>query len=178
MAGKNQAKKWAVPVLAAVCLLCLAVMTIALICTGTSSQKEFTPPPFEKTAVSGTPEVPEELGWQELDAQAFRVSVCGAVVLEGSQADVWLTNPESNTVWLKLRIMDADGVILGETGLIRPGEYVQSVTFDTVPAPGTAISMKVMAYEPETYHSAGAYEPETYHSAGAVTLNTTIQSGG
>ena len=97
MAGKNQAKKWAVPVLAAVCLLCLAVMTIALICTGTSSQKEFTPPPFEKTAVSGTPEVPEELGWQELDAQAFRVSVCGAVVLEGSQADVWLANPESNT---------------------------------------------------------------------------------
>lgn len=167
MAGKNQAKKWAVPVLAAVCLLCLAVMTIALICTGTSSQKEFTPPPFEKTAVSGTPEVPEELGWQELDAQAFQVGVCGAVVLEGSQADVWLTNPESNTVWLKLRIMDADGVILGETGLIRPGEYVQSVTFDTVPAPGTAISMKVMAYE-----------PETYHSAGTVTLNTTIQSGG
>ena len=180
MAGKNQAKKWAVPVLAAVCLLCLAVMTIALICTGTSSQKEFTPPPFEKTAVSGTPEVPEELGWQELDAQAFRVSVCGAVVLEGSQADVWLTNPESNTVWLKLRILDEDGEVLGETGLIRPGEYVQAVTFDTIPVSGTAISMKVMAYEPETYISMKvmAYEPETYHSAGAVTLNTTIQSGG
>ena len=117
--------------------------------------------------MSGIPDVPEELGWQELDAQAFQVGVCGAVVLEGSQADVWLTNPESNTIWLKLRILDEDGDVLGETGLIRPGEYVQSVTFDTVPAPGTAISMKVMAYE-----------PETYHSAGAVTLNTTIQSGG
>lgn len=167
MAGKNQAKKWAVPVLAAVCLLCLAVMTIALICTGTPSQKEFTPPPFDASVVSGTPEVPEELGWQELDAQTFRVSVCGAAVLEGSQADVWLTNPEGNNVWLKLRILDEDGEVLGETGLIRPGEYVQSVTFDTVPASGVEISMKVMAYE-----------PETYHSAGAVTLNTTIQSGG
>ena len=164
MAGKNQAKKWAVPVLAAVCLLCLAVMTIALICTGTSSQKEFTPPPFEKTAVSGTPEVPEELGWQELDAQAFQVGVCGAVLLEGNRADIWLTNPESNTVWLKLRIMDENGTVLGETGLIRPGEYVQSVTFDTIPAPGATISMKVMAYE-----------PETYHSGGAVTLNTVVQ---
>lgn len=167
MAGKNQAKKWAVPVLAAACLLCLAMMAAALVYTQSTSQGEFTPPPFDASAVSGTPEVPEELGWQELDAQAFRVSVCGAVVSEGSQADVWLTNPESNTVWLKLRIMDADGVILGETGLIRPGEYVQSVTFDTVPASGAEISMKVMAYE-----------PETYHSAGAVTLNTTIQSGG
>ena len=146
MAGKNQAKKWAVPVLAAACLLCLAMMAAALVYTQSTSQGEFTPPPFDASAVSGTPEVPEELGWQELDAQAFRVSVCGAVVSEGSQADVWLTNPESNTVC---------------------GEYVQSVTFDTVPASGAEISMKVMAYE-----------PETYHSAGAVTLNTTIQSGG
>ena len=167
MAGKNQAKKWAVPVLAAVCLLCLAMMAAALVYTQSPAQGKFTPPPFEASAVSGTPEVPEELGWQELDAQAFQVGVCGAVVLEGSQADVWLTNPESNTVWLKLRIMDENGTVLGETGLIRPGEYVQSVTFDTVPASGATISMKVMAYE-----------PETYHSAGAVTLNTTIQSGG
>ena len=167
MAGKNQAKKWAVPVLAAVCLLCLAMMAAALVYTQSPAQGEFIPPPFEESAVSGIPDVPEELGWQELDAQAFQVGVCGAVVLEGSQADVWLTNPEGNNVWLKLRIMDENGTVLGETGLIRPGEYVQSVTFDTVPAPGTAISMKLMAYE-----------PETYHSAGAVTLNTTIQSGG
>lgn len=167
MAGKNQAKKWAVPVLAAACLLCLAMMAAALVYTQSTSQGEFTPPPFDASAVSGTPEVPEELGWQELDAQVFRVSVCGAVVLEGNRADVWLTNPESNTVWLKLRIMDENGTVLGETGLIRPGEYVQAVTFDTIPVSGTAISMKVMAYE-----------PETYHSAGAVTLNTTIQSGG
>ena len=117
--------------------------------------------------MSGIPDVPEELGWQELDAQAFQVGVCGAVLLEGNRADIWLTNPEGNNVWLKLRILDEDGDVLGETGLIRPGEYVQPVTFDTVPAPGTAISMKLMAYE-----------PETYHSAGAVTLNTTIQSGG
>ena len=164
MAGKNQAQKWAVPVLAAICLLCLAMMAAVLVYTQSPAQGEFTPPPFEESAVSGIPEVPEELGWQELDAQVFRVSVCGAVVLEGNRADVWLTNPESNTVWLKLRIMDENGTVLGETGLIRPGEYVQAVTFDTIPVSGTAISMKVMAYE-----------PETYHSAGAVTLNTVVQ---
>ena len=185
MAQQKHRKNWAVPVLVIVCLLCLAMMAAALVYTQSPAQGEFTPPPFEESAVSGIPEVPEELGWQELDAQVFRVSVCGAVVLEGSQADVWLTNPESNIVWLKLRIvdgiigpvlrgvegeekyMDENGTVLGETGLIRPGEYVQSVTFDTVPASGATISMKVMAYE-----------PETYHSAGAVTLNTTIQSGG
>ena len=165
MTQQKNRKNWAVPVLAVVCLLCLAMMAAALVHTQSSAPGQFTPPSFDASAVSGTPDVPEELGWQELDAQAFRVSVCGAVVLEGSQADVWLTNPEENNVWLKLRILDEAGAVLGETGLIRPGEYVQSVTFNTVPASGTTISMKVMAYE-----------PDTYHSGGAVTLNTTIQS--
>ena len=164
MVQKNHRKNWAVPVLTVICLVCVAGMVTALLLTSRPVQGTFTPPPFEEAAVTGTPQVSEELGWQELDAQAFRVSVCGKVVLEGNQADVWLTNPESNTVWLKLRILDADGAVLGETGLIRPGEYVQSVTFDTVPASGATISMKVMAYE-----------PETYHSGGAVTLNTTVE---
>ena len=163
MAQQKHRKNWAVPVLVIVCLLCLAMMAAALVYTQSPAQGEFTPP-FEESAVSGIPDVPEELGWQELDAQAFQVGVCGAVLLEGNRADIWLTNPESNTIWLKLRILDEDGEILGETGLIRPGEYVQSVTFDTVPAPGATISMKVMAYE-----------PETYHSGGAVTLNTVVQ---
>ena len=167
MAQQKHRKNWAVPVLVIVCLLCLAMMAAALVYTQSPTQGEFIPPPFEESAVSGIPDVPEELGWQELDAQAFQVGVCGAVLLEGNRADIWLTNPESNTIWLKLRILDEDGAILGETGLICPGEYVQSVTFDTVPASGATISMKLMAYE-----------PETYHSAGAVTLNTTIQSGG
>ena len=166
MAERRQTKQWTLPVLTAVCLLSLAVMAFVL-AGGASPQETFTPPPFEEAAVAGVPDVPEGLGWQEVDAQAFRVSVCGVVVLEGDRADVWLENPASNAVWLKLRVLDADGAILGETGLIRPGEYVQSLVFDTVPAPGAAISMKVMAYE-----------PETYHSGGTVTLNTAVQAGG
>lgn len=124
----------------------------------------FTPPPFEENAVSGVPAVPEGLGWGELDAKAYRASVCGVIRVENGSADVWFTNPESNAVWLKLRILDKNGNILGETGIIKPGEYVQRISFDTLPQSGDAIMLKLMAYE-----------PETYHSAGAVTLNTTIQ---
>ena len=98
-----------------------------------------------------------------IQGMGFSVWVCGNVTLDGSHATVYLTNPESNRVWMKLRIMDADGNILGETGLIKPGEYVQSVALSEVPAIGTAIQMKIMTYE-----------PETYYSAGAVTMNTVI----
>ena len=119
-------------------------------------QPEFTPPPFDVGAVVGTPSVPKGLGWQELDAQAYLVGICGNFIPKGNAADVWLTNPESNAVWLKVRVLDEKGNILGETGIVKPGEYVQSVTLDTVPKTGKPIVLKIMAYQPETYYSEGA----------------------
>lgn len=117
---------------------------------------EFVPPAFDPAAVVGTPEVPEGLGYGELDVKGiYKVSVCGVVRPNGNKADVFLTNPVENAVWLKLRILDAEGELLGETGLIRPGEYVQSVTLSRVPEQGSAITMRVMSYEPQTYYSAG-----------------------
>ena len=154
---------------AVLCAAALAVMT-AVLAFGAgkgSGQTDFTPPPFDPSAVQGPPDVPDGLGWEELDAQAFQVSVCGAVILDGDTADIWLTNPAENTVWLKLRVLDAQGDTLGETGLIRPGEYVQSVALDALPEDGDAVTLKLMAYE-----------PETYYSEGSVSLKTTVTMGG
>lgn len=148
----------------AVAVTCLMTV-VALIAVFAPREREnaaFVPPAFDENAVQGRPEVPDDLGWGELDAMVYKVFVCGVVRVEDGGANVWLTNPESNTVWLKLRILDQQGNILGETGIIRPGEYVQRIAFDQIPEPGTAIALKLMAYE-----------PETYYSAGAVTLNTT-----
>lgn len=147
-----------------VCVIAVLGMILALIFGGAQKQRpNFTPPPFEPSAQVGTPEVPDGLGYGEFDAKAFRASVCGNVVVADNIADIYLTNPESNHVWLKLRVLDANGNILGETGLIKPGEYVRSVRLTSVPEKGTKIMLKMMAYE-----------PDTYHSAGGASLNTTI----
>ncbi len=142
---------------AMICIVSLAVMTVALIRPGPQAEPlPFTPPPFDANAQQGIPSVPDGLGWGEVDAQVFRASLCGVVISDGDGADVWLTNPESNSVWLKLRVLDGNGSILGETGIIKPGEYVQTVTFTTIPKEGETIGLKLMAYEPETYYSAGS----------------------
>lgn len=156
-------KNMPLALVAVICLMSVVVMIAVLANPKKGEPQAFTPPPFEEAAVSGVPTVPEGLGWGELDAKVYKASVCGVIRVENGSADVWLTNPESNTVWLKLRILDKDGNILGETGILKPGEYVQSVTLDNVPQSGDAISLKLMAYE-----------PDTYYSAGAATLNTTI----
>ena len=53
---------------------------------------------------------------------------------------------------------------MGETGLIKPGEYVRSVVFSKVPLAGVEISLRVMSYEPETYYSKGEVTLQTIAS--------------
>ncbi len=149
------------------CILALIGMVLALVFGGTQKQTtSFTPPPFDSSAESGTPAVPEELGWTEIyqDGMAFKFSVCGNVIASGGAADVYFTNSSEQEIWLKLRVLDEDGNIIGETGLVKPGEYVKSVSINTDISDGSSIKLKIMAYE-----------PETYYSAGVVTLNTQIR---
>lgn len=157
-----------VPILGAV-LAVLAIGMIVALCLPNRRETEFTPPPFAENAESGVPEVPEALGYSSpyKDGMAYRFSVCGNVTIEGRDAVVYLTNPVENTVWLKLRVLDENGKTLGETGLIRPGEYVRCVTLTSVPAASAKIKLKIMGYE-----------PDTYLSAGSATLNTVIGASG
>lgn len=140
--------------------LIIAVITAFTCLISCEEEKgEFVPPPFDAGAVVGVPDLenPEAIGYTELDAKAYKFAVCGLVKLSGDSADIYFTNVETNDVWLKLRVLDEKGNILGETGLIKPGEYVKSVTFsEKVPKVGTSIVMKIMGYQPETYYSAGA----------------------
>lgn len=162
MKKEKQKNNIALPLLAVLCFVSVIAMAVVL-CIPKEKTGEFIPPTFDVAAQTGIPAVPDELGWGELDAKNFKVSVCGKMIPGEDCVDVWLTNPEGNGVWLKLRVLDANGDILGETGLIKPGEYVQSVSLKKVPKAGTDIVLKVMAYE-----------PDTYYSEGSVSLNTTI----
>ena len=146
-----------------ICVLSLFIMIFALARQPEPVRGEFTPPPYDAAAVVGIPAIPEGLGYSELDCQAYKVSLCGKL---GADGTVFLTNPKENTVWLKLRVLDEKGNILGETGLIRPGEYVRSVLLENVPKDGSTIALKIMAYQ-----------PDTYFSEGAATLNTKIYKG-
>ncbi len=149
-------------ILVAIAVLSAAAMVAAFCFTG-SEDGVFTPPPFESEAVAGVPCVPDELGYGDFgqDGMAYRFFVCGNVIAAGGEATVYFTNPAENSVWLKLRVLDKNGEILGETGLLKPGEYVESVAISGNPKVGAEITLKVMGYEPETYHSAGAVSLRT-----------------
>ena len=162
---KTQKKNKYLPLYAAVaiCLVSVVSLIVVLCLPEKSVTGEFVPPSFDDSAVAGAPDVPDDLGYSELyrEGMNFTAWVCGNVTMDGNTATVYLTNPEDNDVWMKLRILDAEGNILGETGLIKPGEYVKSVELTKTLAVGTTIKMKIMTYEPDTYYSAGAVSMNT-----------------
>ena len=145
------------------CICCIAVCAIVTN-NAVHTDAIFVQPEFETSAQQGIPEVPSELGWSELyqDGMPFSARICGAVHVENGAAKLYFTNTTPSDVWIMLKIFDEDGNILGQTGLIRPDEYIENVGLIKTPEEGTSIDMKIMAYEPDTYYSLGAVNLSTY----------------
>ena len=146
------------------CAVTVVVVIVSFIVLENRPPKvEFIPPAFEANAVEGTPDVPEECGYSELyqDGMTYRAGICGEVFTENGEAVVYFTNPKSNTAWLKLRITDGDDNILGESGIVKPGEYVRSVILVKEITVDTEVKIKLMGYEAETYNSVGSVVVKT-----------------
>lgn len=129
-----------------------------------SKNPKFSPPPFEKNAVSGKPDAKNIKSYSEMQAaDAYIFGLCGEVTAKDGYVDVYFTSIEGNNAWLKIRILDENENIIAESGLIKPGQYIKSVKLNTEINSAINVTLKVMGYE-----------PETYFSAGAVTLKTTL----
>lgn len=147
-------------------LMCIFVFLMGVIVFGASFvclNDETVQPSPELTAQSGRPYVPEELGWSELDAERFRFSICGVFEPEDGSVEPWFYNPDTNDVLLVLQVYTGDQKI-GETGFLKPGEYVQNVDLTSIPESGTEVQYQIIAYEPDTYYSAGRVELNTVAS--------------
>lgn len=163
-------KKVVIPILSVCCLISVLSMIYALSINSNSYQTEFIPPDFEMAAQTDTPTIPSYLEWSEIshDGMTFKVGISGKIIVKkDNYADIFLLNNEENNVWLKLRVFDENNNILGETGLLKPGEYVKSINFSESVIVGQKIKLKIMSYQ-----------PETYYSEGAIVLNTIIKSEG
>ena len=136
----------------------LATLSIAAVIIGIklSEKPEFVPPEFEENAKTGFPSVNEEFGFADADINGFEVYVCSKISVENGKAKVFFTNGEENNVWAKIRVFGEEGNVIGESGLLNPGEYAEEVALTYIPEKGSKTKIKVMLYEPETYRSEGA----------------------
>lgn len=141
------------------------VIMISVLCAPEKKDASFVPPNFDDNARVGIPEIPDEFGYNEFyqDGMGYRFSFCENIIIKQQSAIIYFTNSQDNHVWLKLRLIDAEGNIIGETGLVKPGEYVESVKLNKELKTNEPITLKIMGYE-----------IDTYYSVGSVVLNTVV----
>ena len=150
---------WITAVLCTAAVLTMLGVMLSIFLQGANTPPapmEFSPPAFDSAAVTGTPSVPANRGYTPIEVeQGYRVFLCGEPQAIGDSAEVYFTSPTDNTVWLKLKLSDTDGNVLGETGVIKPGEYVQNMKLYDIPTASVAVKLTVIAYQPDTWYSMG-----------------------
>ena len=141
----------------------LAVMTFAVIYLAAAGKRpvvrgEFVPPEFEAAAVAGIPSGMDAASCYSrlVLNEDTAVSMCANLYIENSSALVFLTADARNAGWIRIKILDAGGSVLGQSGLLRPGEYVRALALDRIPEAGTMLTVKILIYEPDTYLSLGS----------------------
>ena len=152
-------------------LIVMAVILTVMVCTAVylavfrepgTVRGEFVPPEFDASVQSGTPGTLDEdlaYGTLELNKTAV-VSMCANVTCENNAARVYFTSHEDNEGWLKIKLFDAEGNLLGQSGLVHPGEYIESVALTAVPKASGLVVAKILIYEPETYLSLGSAQAQ------------------
>ncbi|MBO5755939.1 MAG: hypothetical protein J6R89_07795 [Clostridia bacterium] len=148
-------------ILAVVAVL-LAVALVVVILVAASNrhrQGTFTPPPFEETAVVGTPTVSDEslrYSYAKITDE-LAVGLCATCERVEDDLLIYFTSLEHNTAWVRVKVYDEKGKLRGESGLLRPGEYVERIPLTSSPK-GKVLKIKVLSYEPDTYYSLGSAE--------------------
>ena len=118
--------------------------------------------------------LPQEYGYTLYAPQGYNaeVQVCADPRIEGSTVYLYLTNPEVNFCQMRAEIytvkvgVDSSGKqtflpdrLLGRTGFIHPGTYVETVELDQgLTAAETPIYIKIALRDPETGKSLGTFQ--------------------
>ncbi len=135
---------------------------------------------LDKNRVPGLPsDLPEEQGYRSYSAANIcDVALCGNPLIDGKEVKLYLTNPASNDVWIRAEIYsvsftyDLSGKVtaaspdkkLGESGFIKPGEYLESVCLSHKlegDDSGVYVMIKIATYIEETATSNGFFYVNT-----------------
>lgn len=143
----------------------IVAAVIAAVCIRGSREPErvvgeFTPPPFAENAVAGAPDPTEvdglPYGTLTLSDQISISMVSTLSVDENGDVEIWLTAPATNKGWVMLRLVDQQGRVLAESGVLKPDQFIRTMHLDTVPKSTGIILAKILTYEPGTYYSMGS----------------------
>lgn len=111
---------------------------------------------YEENVIVGIPEnIPEEMGYDSIFVEeGYEIALCGYPSKVEERLEAYITNNQENNVWIVVKIYDSNDNKVGETGIIKQGEYVKDIKLNKELSAGN-ITIKIIAYEPNTFESRG-----------------------
>lgn len=110
-------------------------------------------PKFDENAINGIPELDDD-DYKKISPEGlYNFSLLSIPKLNNNKLLLYFTNDGGNLVYLKVRIYKDDKII-GESDLIKPGEFIEYVNVNGVRKDDTVL-IKVMSYNMNNYYSEG-----------------------
>ena len=143
-------------------LLVAALIATAVVFFVQKNKNSFDPPPCDKGATSGIPTVNNDaLQYRSVKvSEDLSFSLCMCPSYEDGEVKVLLTNDEGSSAYVRIVLFDAEDNTVGESGLIKPGEYVESVSLSITPENDMTLKAKILSYDMKTYYSRGTSDGE------------------
>lgn len=148
-------------------ILCTILAILAIVIVGLlfsiKSKESFKKPDFD----SNVTEIPSDLDYQKsvlniLDGYSIYISPNPKIV-DDDYLKIDFLSVSTNNVYVKVRILDSENNIIGETGILKAGDYLEKVKLSKSVKVNDNITYKIMGYD-----------QDNYTSAGSVSLNTRI----
>ncbi len=128
--------------------------------------RTFRVPEREAGVTEGVPSAENVQHYEELPVrEGYAVGIDTSPIYRDGMLYLNIANPKDNTVWFLVRVYLEDKLI-AETGIFYPDEYVEAVICSRELSANDKVLIKVLAYEPDTYHSEGVAQ-----ILAAVTVN-------
>ncbi len=121
----------------------------------TEGYRTFHAPEHEAGAAEGVPSPKNVRHYEELPVrEGYVVGIDTSPLYRDGRLYLNAANHKDNTIWFLARVYMEDELI-AETGIVYPNEYVGDITCDKKLSANDKITIKILAYEPDTYHSEG-----------------------
>lgn len=136
-----------------ICIICCLLINI-------DKKSTFKKPEFDKNVE----EIPDDLDYEKSVlkvVEGYSIYISPSPKLDSNYLKIDFISFDTNNIWIKVRILDNNDNIIGETGLVKPGEYLEKVKLNKTIKENDKIKYKIMGYEKDSYLSAGAISLNT-----------------
>lgn len=143
-------------------VLIILVLGIILLLININSKNKFVKPEFDKNVT----EIPEKLDYKKNElkiSEGYIVYLNPRPTIDNDYLKIDFISNKNNKIWIKVRVFDNNKKLIAESGLLKPGEYLEKVKLKGKVNTNVEITYKIMGYE-----------MDNYLSAGSVSLNTRI----